>query len=245
MAASRSPLAVAFGGLVALAAGIGIGRFVYTPILPFMAEELGLDPAEGGLVASANFLGYLLGALAAARVPMPGGRRRWLFGALAVSAATTGAMGLTAATPVFGVLRFAGGMASAYVIVLSAGLVLDRLAAVGRRGLSWMPFSGVGVGIAISAVLVSGMGAAGGDWQMQWLASGAVAHRRRCAPRRRHACVPAAFLNTSERLRSPAGSPVRAPLRRCAFPQPKSMRCAARASGSSSSPSPGPSGAET
>ena len=175
MAASRSPLPIAFGGLVALAVGVGIGRFVYTPILPFMAEALGLTPAEGGLVASANFLGHLLGAVAAARVRMSGGRRRWLLGALALSVATTAAMGLTAAMPAFIVLRFAGGVASALVIVLGTALVLDWLAATGRPGLSWMPFAGVGAGIAVSAVLVSGIAGKGAEWEALWLASGVLA----------------------------------------------------------------------
>ena len=174
MGGSRSAPEVAFGGLVALAVGIGIGRFVYTPILPFMAADLGLTPADGGLVASANFLGHLLGALAAVRVRMPGERRSWLLGALFLSVVTTAGMGLTTAMPAFIGLRFAGGVASALAIVLSTALVLDRLAAAGRQGLSWMPFAGVGAGIAVSAILVSTLAALGSGWATLWLASGAL-----------------------------------------------------------------------
>ncbi len=86
---------IALGGLIALAAGMGIGRFVYTPVLPFMEEALGLTKPQAGIIASVNFLGYLLGALAAASSVLPGGRRNWLIGALGVSAVSTGAMGLT------------------------------------------------------------------------------------------------------------------------------------------------------
>ena len=155
--------------------GIGIGRFVYMPILPFMTADLGLTPAEGGLIASANYLAHLLGALAAARAHLPGGHRPWLLGALAVSAATTAAMGLTTAMAAFVVLRFAGGMASALAIVLATALVLERLAACGHPGLSWIPYAGVGVGIALSAVLVAASAAHGADWAKLWMASGALA----------------------------------------------------------------------
>ena len=61
------PLSLAIGGLLAMAAAIGIGRFVYTPILPPMVEELGLTKAQAGIIASANFMGYFAGALLAAK----------------------------------------------------------------------------------------------------------------------------------------------------------------------------------
>lgn len=171
----RPATAIALGGLIALAAGMGIGRFVYTPVLPFMEMALGLTKPQAGFIASVNFLGYLLGALAAASPALPGGRRGWFLSALMVSAITTGAMGLTDSMPVFLALRFLGGGASAFVLVFASALVLDRLAASGRAALSAIHFAGVGVGIAISAILVSLLSAAGAGWQLHWLASGVVA----------------------------------------------------------------------
>lgn len=172
---SRHATGIAIGGLIALAAGMGIGRFVYTPVLPFMEEALGLTKPQAGIIASVNFLGYLLGALAAAWSGLPGRRRGWLLGALAVSAVTTGAMGLTMSMAIFLGLRFVGGVASAFVLVFASALVLDRLAASGRPGLSAIHFAGVGVGVAVSAVVVSGLSAGGADWQAQWVVSGAAA----------------------------------------------------------------------
>ncbi len=170
----RSPISIAFGGLIAMAVGIGIGRFVYTPILPPMLGALGLSKATAGLIASANFAGYLVGALGATRATLPGSRRLWLLGALLASTATTGAMGFSASVPAFVLLRFAGGVASALALILSSAVVLDRLTAAGRPGLSALHFAGVGVGITVSAGLVAALLRGGGDWAMMWRVSGAV-----------------------------------------------------------------------
>jgi predicted MFS family arabinose efflux permease len=167
-------LAAAFGGLIALAAAMGVGRFVYTPILPPMVEALGLSGSVAGLIASANFLGYLVGALAAAAPILPGPRRFWLIGALALSAITTGGMGLTQSLTLFLLLRFVGGLASAFVLILASAVVLERVAAAGRAGLASLHFSGVGVGIAVSAIMVAVLLQAGASWRSLWLASGAL-----------------------------------------------------------------------
>ncbi len=171
---SATGTGVRFGGMLALAAGMGIGRFVYTPILPDMAAALGLSKSAAGLIASANFLGYLAGALLAALPHLPGGRRAWFLGGLAASAATTAAMALPDAMLAFLLLRFAGGVASAFVLVLGSALVLDRLAMLHRPGRAALHFAGVGVGIAASSMLVDALQAAGADWRSLWLASGVV-----------------------------------------------------------------------
>jgi MFS family permease len=163
----------ALGGMLALAAGMGIGRFVYTPILPDMAVALGLNKSAAGAIASANFLGYLVGALLAAAW-LPGGRRIWFLGGLTASAATTGAMAIPGSMPAFLLLRFVGGVASAFVLVLGSAIVLDRLAATRRTGWAALHFAGVGAGIAASSVLVDVLHAVGGNWQTLWLASGAL-----------------------------------------------------------------------
>ena len=58
---------VAFAGLAALAVAMGIGRFAFTPLLPMMQDDAGVSLAQGGYLASANYLGYLAGALWAMR----------------------------------------------------------------------------------------------------------------------------------------------------------------------------------
>ncbi len=165
---------LATAGMLTMATALGIDRFVYTPILPVMVEGMNLSTAEAGLIASANFLGYLVGALAAARSELPGSRRGWLIGTLAVSALSTGAMALASSLPEFLVVRFAGGAAGAFAIVIAIALVVERLAAVGRRSLVAIHFGGVGVGIAVSAALVSGLLAAGSGWRMLWAAASTV-----------------------------------------------------------------------
>ncbi|MEO0619801.1 MAG: YbfB/YjiJ family MFS transporter [Pseudomonadota bacterium] len=165
---------LALGGLVSLVVAMGIGRFIFTPILPDMEVALGWTKADAGLVASANYLGYLVGALAAAWMALPGGARRWFLAALLVSAITTTASGIFSSLTPLLIVRFVGGLASAFVLVLASTLVLARLTQRGRAELFSLHFAGVGAGIALSGALVGALSAAGAGWSMFWIAGGIV-----------------------------------------------------------------------
>lgn len=173
--AGRPPVQALVAGFLALAVAIGIGRFVYTPILPAMADGLGLSGAQTGLIGSANFAGYLAGALAAAHPLLLRRRRAWLAGALATCVATLAAMGACSSLGAFVALRFICGAASALGFVLATAWVMDRLTRAGRSDLTALHYAGVGSGIALSAVIVSLAKQSGFQWRALWEISGLLA----------------------------------------------------------------------
>src|SRR5438067_11051698 len=104
----------ALAGSAALALAMGIGRFAFTPLLPLMQDDAGLSLADGGYLAAANYVGYLVGALWAAR---PARAARAVHVSLVAIAMTTAAMGLVHVMAWWLVLRFAAGVASAWALV--------------------------------------------------------------------------------------------------------------------------------
>ncbi|RWP49820.1 YbfB/YjiJ family MFS transporter [Mesorhizobium sp.] len=167
-AVSPSPLRLAFAGMIGLAAAMGIGRFVYTPILPGMMEELGLSPADAGWIASANYLGYLIGALAAVGGWAHGRERLLMLAGLAATAVLTGLMGLAGTMAAFLVIRFLAGLASAFVLVFMSSIVFGHLAAAGRNDLQALHFGGVGLGIAASSALMAILVTEHAGWAAGW-----------------------------------------------------------------------------
>src|SRR5437899_10651012 len=90
--ADVSPLAVALAGGLSLAVAMGIGRFAFTPMLPLMIQGGELDIAAGGWLAAANYAGYLIGAMTAARLKWSAARLCTI--ALLLTALLTAAMAL-------------------------------------------------------------------------------------------------------------------------------------------------------
>ena len=152
-------------GLISLAVAMGIGRFAFTPLLPLMVTDGRLGIADGGVLASVHFAGYLMGALVAARLPVAP-RPALKASLIGICAATLG-MGLIDNLPAWMILRWLAGVLSAFVLVLVSSYHVRSLDAAGEtRAQGWI-FSGVGAGIAAAglgtlAIMAGGWGSSAG-----------------------------------------------------------------------------------
>ncbi len=167
-------LKVLLGGMLGMVVVMGIGRFVFTPILPLMQRDLGMSNTLAGWLAGLNYLGYLCGAIFCAIAPQLLRRRLVTGGSLLLSIATTLFMGMTLSVFWWGAMRFFGGIASAVLFIVIAAEVGETLT---RRGYAhWLGalYGGVGLGIAISGLLVPPLDKVGG-WDSSWIGMGILA----------------------------------------------------------------------
>ncbi|MGI9353185.1 MAG: YbfB/YjiJ family MFS transporter [Rhizobiaceae bacterium] len=147
----NTPWKIALCGFAVLAVAMGIGRFAFTPLLPMMQDERLISIADGGMLASVHFLGYLMGALFA------GYTRDWpsisLYLSLLLIAFSTIAMGTTESFVVWSVARWLAGFCSAIVLVTVSTQLVKRLAELKRPEFQNWVFAGVGGGIFIAGAM--------------------------------------------------------------------------------------------
>ena len=167
------PWQVLLAGIASLVLTVGLARFAYTPLLPLMQEQAGLSDALGGWLATVNYAGYMTGALIASAASDGALRYRLYRAGLLAGLVGTIGMGMTADPVAWMVLRYVAGAGSAAGLLLASGMVLGWLVARGRRPELGTHFSGIGLGIVLSGVLVAAM-TPGLDWARQWTVMGLV-----------------------------------------------------------------------
>jgi MFS family permease len=137
----------AVAGCIALAVAMGIGRFAFTPLLPMMQDDQNVSVAAGGWLASANYLGYLVGALGA--VWMRVRAETMIRTSLALIGMVTLAMPLTDSFGAWLSLRFVAGLLSAWVLISASAWALSKI----TSSLAGIVFAGVGTGIALAGLV--------------------------------------------------------------------------------------------
>jgi MFS family permease len=155
----------------AMAVGMGVGRFVYTPILPLMTAGAGLSPRWGAAIATANYAGYLAGAMAGVVAPALLQSRAVYRSSLIVVVAALALMPVLSGDASWAALRFITGCASALVFMVAASALLTGLRAHGDHLVGY-GFGGVGAGIAASGLLVLVL--RHDTWQDSWWSAAAL-----------------------------------------------------------------------
>ncbi|NYT66288.1 YbfB/YjiJ family MFS transporter [Alcaligenaceae bacterium] len=173
LVSGRGPLTVAIVGLVALAVAMGIGRFAFTPLLPLMLNDGGVTLAGGSWLATLNYIGYFVGAALCLFI-RPDSARMVRIGLVATSLLTL-AMALPGELWLWTIWRTASGVASAFVMVYTAGWCMQRLAEMGKASWAGIIFCGPGIGIATTGFAVFGLAAIDAHAAWGWALFGILA----------------------------------------------------------------------
>lgn len=170
----REAFGVLAGGMLGMMVAMAIGRFVFAPILPMMQRDLGLTNAAAGMLASFNYVGYLLGAVGCSIRPELLRSGPFNVGALALSIGTTFLMGATTAPAAWAALRFLSGAASAVLFVAISIEVAEAMARARCERWTGALYGGIGLGIALTGTLAPRLDMLGG-WRAAWIGMGALA----------------------------------------------------------------------
>ncbi|UNK28841.1 MFS transporter [Serratia plymuthica] len=172
-AKAPSNITTMFIGIMTLIAVMGIGRFSLTPQIPVMINDGYLTLSGAGIMASMNYIGYLIGALHVSRM-----QSRHAFYLKAGLLITVMATLLSGSTPNFALqclFRLAAGIGGAWALIIVT--TWTQLILLGNRAprLSAAVFTGPGLGITLSGLLAWFMSAAHYHASRSWYIYGTVA----------------------------------------------------------------------
>jgi len=156
---------LSFSGLCATMIGNGIGRFAFIALMPALIQAGWFTKADASYLGVATLVGYVLGASASDRLAGRFTGATLLRAAMLVCTLSFFACAIQGAgMPWYYLWRTAAGVGGGLLMVLPAPLVLPRHCPAVRGRASGVVFSGIGLGAAVSGVLVpaliSGMGIA-------------------------------------------------------------------------------------
>lgn len=155
------------------AAILGFSRFSFGLLLPAIKGELRGSYAAYGLVASANFAGYLAGTVAVPKLLKAWNNARvWNAASLAAMASAMLATSLAATLSEVTALRFVVGACSGIAAILTIALTLDGVQPRVRGLVSGGIWAGGGLGLGICGALVDPHAHLG--WRVQYAAMAAL-----------------------------------------------------------------------
>jgi len=160
--------AILFAGILAIVVGVGVARFAFTSLLPFMLEDF-LSLTYAGVLASFNFAGYLAGAVFSIFIKDINTKVKYFRIGMILSILTTLVLATTTNEALWLVSRVIAGFGSAMVLIVGGALVMVKLNFDNKTKAMGIHFSGIGFAIVLSE-LISQYILTKGTWSDAWLA---------------------------------------------------------------------------
>ncbi|MDP7548490.1 MAG: YbfB/YjiJ family MFS transporter, partial [Alphaproteobacteria bacterium] len=169
-------MGIHYGWWIAIAAvlsafvGVGVGRFALGMLLPGMGAALDLDYVQMGWISTANFIGYLLGALWVRRLLPRFGERRLIAISLMAVVASMAGVSLASGFWTLVILYTGTGLGSGIAFVCTVTLLPHWFATQYRGRAAGTLATGTGLAMMLAGwaipVINQSIGAIG--WRLGW-----------------------------------------------------------------------------
>jgi predicted MFS family arabinose efflux permease len=161
------PFRAVVGGMVAMFLAFGVGRFAYTPLLPLMQQQAGLQVDMAGYLASLMYFGYMVGSIATTKALSKSSAFSILCFGLSVLVFGSWAMSRGGMFIHWAIVMFCIGIASAAIFLSTLSIVLGVFLEYGSGWLTAFLYTGIGVAIVLMGLAVPEIGTAMG-WRGAW-----------------------------------------------------------------------------
>lgn len=169
-----SRIGVLISGVCALILTMGVARYSFTPMIPHMQATVGMTESLAGWLAGWNYLGYLTGLFMVWLMRDLKLKDYFYRYGLFIAVFSTAIMGFSDNTLIWYLSRFFGGISTALGFMLGTGLVFKWLMFHNHKEDMGIHFAGAGLGIVLSALVVSYAADAEVlkelSWRGQWFA---------------------------------------------------------------------------
>ncbi|MDC0407235.1 YbfB/YjiJ family MFS transporter [Candidatus Thioglobus sp.] len=160
---------ILLAGIIGLFIGVGVARFAYTSLLPSMLDDKTLSLTFSGVLASTNYVGYLLGALFAVFIKDIDTKVKYFRLGLVLCVVSTAMMGVATQDMWLIVSRIIAGFGGAMALVVGAAIVMVKLNFEDKTKAMGIYFSGIAIALAVSDIIAR-LVLTIDTWQVSWLA---------------------------------------------------------------------------
>ena len=160
--------AILLAGIIALIVGVGVARFVFTSLLPFMLDDF-LELTFAGILASMNYVGYLLGSIFSVFIKDINAKVKYFRFGMFLCVVTTLILGITHNEILWLVSRVIAGFGAAMALIVGSAIVMTKVNFEDKTKAMGIHFSGIGFSVFVTDLINRAVLSNGGTWEDSWL----------------------------------------------------------------------------